>query len=138
MVLMSDVWVSQFELSEAIGDVGAVILCAQCGGRSYFIPRKPTGFLLELLGRQRMAALCTEFGGMQIVVPNLRRGEPFKGRILSRLEAGEKADAIAEAAGADTAMFHTCHNVTPEELAGGETYVSLMKQNLERLKAHMG
>ena len=48
------------------------------------------------------------------------------------------ADAIAEAAGADTAMFHTCHNVTPEELAGGETYVSLMKQNLERLKAHMG
>ena len=48
------------------------------------------------------------------------------------------ADAIAEAAGADTAMFHTCHNVTPEELAGSETYVSLMKQNLERLKAHMG
>ena len=27
---------------------------------------------------------------------------------------------------------------TAEELAGGETYVSLMKQNLERLKAHMG
>lgn len=99
---MSDVWVSQFELSEAIGDVGAVILCAQCGGRSCFIPRKPTGFLLKLLGRQRMAALCTKFGGMQIVVPNQRRGEPFKGRILSRLEAGEKPDAIAEALGVTT------------------------------------
>ena len=44
------------------------------------------------------------------------------------------ADSIAEAAGVKTA----CHNVMPEELAGGETYVSLMKQNLERLKAHMG
>ena len=27
------------------------------------------------------------------------------------------ADAIAEAAGAGTAMFHSCHNVSPEELA---------------------
>ena len=92
---MSDVWVSQFELSEAIGDVGAVILCAQCGGRSYFFPRKRTGILLERLGRQRMAALCTEFRAMQIVVPNLPRGEPIKRRILSRLESGEKPDAIA-------------------------------------------
>lgn len=100
---MSDVWVSQFELSEAIGDVGAVILCAQCGGRSCFIPRKPTGgLLLELLGRQRMAALCAEFGGMQIVVPNLRKAEPFKSRIVSRLEGGEKPDRIAEDLGVTT------------------------------------
>ena len=99
---MSETWVSREELVEVMGDIGAVILCAQCGGRSCFIPRKPTGFLLELLGRQRMAPLCTKFGGMQIVVPNLRRGEPFKGRILSRLEAGEKPDAIAEALGVTT------------------------------------
>ena len=47
------------------------------------------------------------------------------------------ADAIAEAAGAGTAMFHTCHNVSPEELARGETYVTLMRGNLERLRAHL-
>nr|WP_302647977.1 metal ABC transporter substrate-binding protein [uncultured Dysosmobacter sp.] len=47
------------------------------------------------------------------------------------------ADAIAEAAGAETAMFHTCHNVSPDELAGGETYVTLMRGNLERLRAHL-
>ena len=47
------------------------------------------------------------------------------------------ADAIAEAAGAGTAMFHTCHNVSPEELARGETYVTLMGGNLERLRAHL-
>ena len=47
------------------------------------------------------------------------------------------ADAIAEAAGAGTAMFHSCHNVSPEELAGGETYVTLMEGNLERLRERM-
>ena len=47
------------------------------------------------------------------------------------------ADAIAEATGTETARFHTCHNVSPEELERGETYVSLMRQNLETLKAHM-
>ena len=47
------------------------------------------------------------------------------------------ADAIAEAAGAGTAMFHTCHNVSPEELERGETYVTLMQGNLERLREHM-
>lgn len=47
------------------------------------------------------------------------------------------ADAIAEAAGAETAMFHTCHNVSPEELARGETYVSLMQGNLETLEMAM-
>lgn len=47
------------------------------------------------------------------------------------------ADAIAEAAGAGTAMFHTCHNVSPEELERGETYVTIMEDNLECLREHM-
>ena len=41
------------------------------------------------------------------------------------------ADSIAEAAGAQTAMFHTCHNVTKAEMDGGATYLSLMEGNLE-------
>ena len=32
-------------------------------------------------------------------------------------------------------MFHTCHNVTQEEMDDGATYVSLMEGNLERLRA---
>ena len=47
------------------------------------------------------------------------------------------ADSIAEAAGAGTAMFHTCHNVSPEDLASGATYLSLMEQNLETLRKNM-
>ena len=47
------------------------------------------------------------------------------------------ADSIAEAAGADTALFHTCHNISAEDLESGATYISLMEGNLERLRQHM-
>ena len=47
------------------------------------------------------------------------------------------ADSIAEAAGAETALFHTCHNISPEDLEAGATYASLMEGNLEALEQHM-
>lgn len=46
------------------------------------------------------------------------------------------ADSIAEATDRQTAMFHTCHNVTRAEMDSGATYHSLMKQNLETLKSN--
>lgn len=47
------------------------------------------------------------------------------------------ADSIAEATGTETALFHSCHNVSQEELDQGVTYVSLMRQNLETLRTTM-
>lgn len=47
------------------------------------------------------------------------------------------ADSIAEAAGAKTAMFHTCHNVSRQEIEKGATYLSLMEGNLETLRMYM-
>ena len=47
------------------------------------------------------------------------------------------ADAIAEAAGKQTALLHSCHNVTAEQLEQGVTYLSLMEQNLQTLKETM-
>lgn len=47
------------------------------------------------------------------------------------------ADSIAEAAGAETAMFHSCHNVSADDLAAGATYISLMTNNLATLRQHM-
>ncbi|MCF0142553.1 MAG: zinc ABC transporter substrate-binding protein, partial [Parasporobacterium sp.] len=44
------------------------------------------------------------------------------------------ADAIAESAGTGTAMLHSCHNVTYDDLNAGESYVSLMRTNLDTLK----
>lgn len=44
------------------------------------------------------------------------------------------ADTIAEEVGAKALLLHSCHNVTKEELAAGETYLSLMRKNYENLK----
>ncbi|HHU22742.1 MAG TPA: zinc ABC transporter substrate-binding protein [Clostridiales bacterium] len=44
------------------------------------------------------------------------------------------ADSIAEATGAETALLHSCHNVTRQELEEGVSYISLMERNLETLK----
>ena len=47
------------------------------------------------------------------------------------------ADSIAEAAGVETAQFHTCHNVSRADLEAGATYLSLMRGNLEALRENM-
>lgn len=44
------------------------------------------------------------------------------------------ADALSEATGVKQVLFHSCHNVTKDEFQRGETYVSLMKQNVAALK----
>lgn len=43
--------------------------------------------------------------------------------------------SVAEATGAKPLLFHSCHNVTKEDLENGATYLSLMEQNVENLKA---
>lgn len=48
------------------------------------------------------------------------------------------ADSIAEAAGVGTAMFHTCHNVSRQDIESGATYLTLMEGNLETLRACLG
>lgn len=44
------------------------------------------------------------------------------------------ADSIAEQTGCKSLLFHSCHNVTEDEIDGGATYISLMKANLEVLR----
>ena len=44
------------------------------------------------------------------------------------------ADILAEETGAKPLLFHSCHNVSAEEIANGATYLSLMWNNTEALK----
>lgn len=44
------------------------------------------------------------------------------------------ADVIAESTGADTAMIHSCHNVSREDFDSQITYLELMRNNLETFK----
>lgn len=47
---------------------------------------------------------------------------------------GKIADSIAAETGAEKLVFHTIHNATQQEIDNGETYISLMRKNLENLK----
>lgn len=44
------------------------------------------------------------------------------------------ADTICEATAATKLLFHSCHNVTKDDLESGVTYLDLMKQNVENLR----
>jgi len=44
------------------------------------------------------------------------------------------ADSIARAVSGKAALFHSCHNVSRDDLAHGVSYLSLMRQNLQTLK----
>ena len=47
---------------------------------------------------------------------------------------GKIADTICEATGAKRLEMHSCHNLSSEMFESGETYISLMKKNLNNLK----
>ncbi len=51
------------------------------------------------------------------------------------LSNGKIADSVSEATGARKLQLHSCHTVTADQLRAGETYLSLMTQNEETLRA---
>ncbi len=48
------------------------------------------------------------------------------------------ADVICEDTGCKKLLFHSCHNVSPEELRGGVSYLGLMRNNVSALKEALG
>ncbi len=44
------------------------------------------------------------------------------------------ADTLANESGLPTAEFHTCHNITADDFAAGESYLSLMERNYQTLE----
>ncbi|HIS00340.1 MAG TPA: zinc ABC transporter substrate-binding protein [Candidatus Excrementavichristensenella intestinipullorum] len=55
--------------------------------------------------------------------------------VVYHIEQGSlrTAQTIAQEAGVETVLMHSCHNLTVEELERGETYLSLMEGNLQAL-----
>lgn len=50
------------------------------------------------------------------------------------LSSGLVADTIAEETGAEVMTFYSCHNLTKEQFENGETYLSMMTENITTLK----
>ena len=55
----------------------------------------PVSPLRAVLGMKRMERLCAAFGGLRVTLPNRRKGEPFKDRIVRMLETGKSPGRIA-------------------------------------------
>ena len=51
--------------------------------------------LSAVLGMKRMERLCAAFGGLRVTLPNRRKGEPFKDRIVRMLSSGKSPGNIA-------------------------------------------
>ena len=58
----------------------------------------------------------------------------IKAVFYQEASSGKIADSIAKETGAKKLVFHTIHNATQDEINNGETYISLMRKNLDNLK----
>lgn len=62
------------------------------------------------------------------------RQEGLSAVYYEELSEPRVANSIAQEAGVEALLLHSCHNVSKDEMQRGETYLSLMRQNLENLK----
>lgn len=53
---------------------------------------------------------------------------------IIELSNGKIAESICEATGAQKLTLYSCHNLTKDEMENGETYLSMMKKNVESLR----
>ncbi len=105
-----------------------------------FADRYPFLYFSEAFGLNYYAAFAgcaheTEAGAQTIArMIDLVKAESVPAVFYIEFSNRRLADAVAEASGCKTLLFHSCHNVTRTEFERGETYISLMRQNLENLR----
>jgi hypothetical protein len=94
---MGGIWISMPELEEAIGTEAARMLCRHRGGVPFYVPHGayPENALARMLGVGNMARLCAAFRQQYIIVPNGRKAEPHKSKIMDLLGRGRSPADIA-------------------------------------------
>ena len=68
------------------------------------------------------------------LLDKLEQPDAVKAVFCIELSGRKLADVLAEDSGLDVVEFHSCHNITADDFAAGETYVSLMERNLQTLE----
>jgi len=105
-----------------------------------FADRFPFLYFVRAYGLSYYAAFpgCAEETepGAQTIAFLIRkvREEKIPAVFTIEFSSGRLADALCEATGCERLLFHSCHNVTKSDWEQGETYVSLMRRNLENLR----
>ena len=113
------------------------------GEKRYFIfgDRFPLLYIFKHYGLNYYAAFpgCgseTEPSAQTVTFLLDKLGQPdaVKAVFCIELSGRKLADVLAEDSGLDVVEFHSCHNITADDFAAGETYVSLMERNLQTLE----
>ncbi len=131
------------QLEELSEDFAALVASA-ARKTVVFADRFPLLYFVREFGLEYYAAFpgCAEETepGAQTLAFLIRkvREEEIPYVFTIEFSSGRVADMICEAAGCGTLPFHSCHNVTRDEWEAGETYVSLMRRNLENLRLALG
>ena len=134
----SDAYVAQLQaLDQSFRDV------VDAGSRKtvVFADRFPVRYFVEEFGLSYYAAFpgCSaETEASAATITSLIdhvKAEAIPVVFYIEMSNQQMANTVAEATGAKTMLFHTCHNVTKAEFESGETYLSLMQNNLLALKA---
>ncbi len=113
------------------------------GERRYFIfgDRFPLLYFFKHYGLNYYAAFpgCgseTEPSAqtMTFLLDKLECEDSVKAVFCIELSGRKLADVLAEDTGFDVVEFHTCHNISADDFAAGESYVSLMLRNMQYLE----
>lgn len=70
---------------------------------------------------------------MTFLLDKLKQPDSVPAVFCIELSSRRLAEVLAEDSGLPVAEFHTCHNISADDLAAGETYVSLMERNYKVL-----
>lgn len=71
---------------------------------------------------------------MTFLLDKLEQPDAVKAVFCIELSGRKLADVLAEDTGLEVVEFHSCHNISAEDFAAGETYVSLMQRNRQSLE----
>ena len=110
-------WVSMFELEGILGRDMARALSLHRGGLETYVPmRADTGHALaRIVGARGMEALCAEFRGQYITVPN-GRNEPQKEKVLRLLAQGKTRSSIALECGVSENYVYKLAALVPRQV----------------------
>jgi len=137
-VLRANAQVYRAQLESLDADFAAAV-AAGVRNKVVFGDRFPFAYLAHTYGLECAAAFpgCSSASepSVSTVAALVRTVQEEKIPVVFKLEMsnGHLADTLAEETGAQVLEFHSCHNVTAEEFAAEETYVSLMRKNLAAL-----
>lgn len=70
---------------------------------------------------------------MTFLLDKLKQPEAVPAVFCIELSSRRLADVLAQESGLETAVFHTCHNISADDFAAGETWLSLMQRNYDTL-----